>query len=228
MYSGRVPITSNSTRPPTASHLGINFSPSSPAPPCTSAPPPSLVQFIWIWAPATEAQTVLQHIPQTIKWAGSRINNKRPIHLVTTDGALHACDHTQIQRINLLLAHKGTSLMPCNPPPPQGPNILRALTLQMARALSDKNMGKRAILLQQRIQFLPYHSHTALRHTRRLSHYHTWYTNVTHPHSIICMVFHLYLHLVYVGVTTKALVVCLRKHRQMPASSRIVLPSTAR
>ena len=40
MYSGRVPITNNSTRPPTVSHLGINVSPTSPAFSLHVCPPP--------------------------------------------------------------------------------------------------------------------------------------------------------------------------------------------
>ena len=73
-------------------------------------------------------------------------------------------------------------------------------------------MGKWAALLQLRTSYLPLHSHTALRMAHRLSHTHTWYTNVPPPGSIVYMVYHIFLHLIYMGVTTKALAVRLRKH----------------
>ena len=82
----------------------------------------------------------------------------------------------------------------------------------MARALQDKNMGKWVALLQLRTSYLLLHSHTAPRMARRLSHAHTWYTNVPPPRPTVYMVYRIFLHLVYIGVTAKALAIRLRKH----------------
>ena len=46
----------------------------------------------------------------------------------------------------------------------------------------------------------------------RLSHVHVWHVAVTPLQFMIYLVFHVYLHLVYVGVTTAALVSRLHKH----------------
>ena len=101
------------------------------------------------------------------------------------------------------------------PPPPQSDQILRALDIQISRALDEKNLGAWASLQQTRIKYLPYThpytQHSSLQMARRLGHIHTWYASVP-PRSIVYLSFHIYLHLVYVGVTTSALVTCSRKH----------------
>ena len=88
---------------------------------------------------------------------------------MTSSSALDACDSIQIHRLHLLLSHEGSSLL-VHQPPPQSANVLRALCIQMSRALSDKNLGRWAALHQLRISYLPYNTHAALRMARRLSH----------------------------------------------------------
>ena len=85
----------------------------------------------------------------------------------------------------------------------------------MSAALDNKNLGIWASLMQERTSYLPFHSHPALCMARRLSRVHTRYLSVTPPpppNSIIYLIFHIHLHLVYVGVTTSALVQRVRKH----------------
>jgi hypothetical protein len=48
--------------------------------------------------------------------------------------------------------------------------------------------------------------------TRRLSHVHHWRLLVTPPHNLLYVIYHLYLHVAYIGITTMALVGRLRKH----------------
>ena len=84
--------------------------------------------------------------------------------------------------------------------------------MQISQLLDDKNLEAWAALLQARIRYLPFDTHPALKMARRLSHVDTWYVAVTPPGSVIYMVFNIYLHLVYIGVTTSALVSRLRKH----------------
>ena len=47
---------------------------------------------------------------------------------------------------------------------------------------------------------------------RRLSFVSEWNLAVTPPHNAIYVVFHLYLHVAYVGITTVAFIRRLRKH----------------
>ena len=47
---------------------------------------------------------------------------------------------------------------------------------------------------------------------RRLSNVHDWHVAVTPPGSIIYLVYHIYLHLMYIGVTTSPLAALLKKH----------------
>ena len=195
-------------------HVLTSWDECSPVLPLPS-PLPDPLRHLWVWAPASEVPTVQRHFPQmsTVGW----FSTSQPIHLMTSPRALDACDSIQIHRLHLLLSHEGSSLL-THQPPPQSTNVLRALCIQMSRALSDKNLGRWAALHQLRVSYLPYNTHAALRMARRLSHVHVWYTNVTPPQYAVYLVFHIYLHLVYVGVTSKALTVRLRKH-QTDASS---------
>ena len=165
---------------------------------------------LWIWALASEVPEIPSICPfmQSTGW----YNRQNPAHLLTSPPSLSVCDTTQILRLHYLLQHEGMSLLTRNPPT-QALDVLRALNIQIGKSIDTKNLGAWASLVQERITYLPYHSHPSLRMARRLSHVHTWYCSITPPpRSIIYLVFHIYLHLVYVGVTTLAVVTRLRNH----------------
>ena len=128
-------------------HVLTSWDECSPVLPLPSLLPDPL-QHLWIWAPASEVPAVQYHFPQmsTVGW----FSTSQPIHLMTSSSALDACDSIQIHRLHLLLSHEGSSLL-VHQPPPQSANVLRALCIQMSRALSDKNLGRWAALHQLRI-----------------------------------------------------------------------------
>ena len=181
----------------------------------SSLPHPPPLLHVWVWVPDTYLASARRHF-RDHKIVGS-YGKQNPLHLLASNEALCACDTLQLQRLHYFFQYEGSSHITYSPPP-HAPNVLRALSLQMSKALQDKNMGKWAALLQLRTSYLPLHSHTALSMARRLSHAHTWYTNVTPRGSIVYMVYHIFLHLIYIGVTTKALVVRLPKHHTDAAS----------
>ena len=134
-----------------------------------------------------------------------------PCTSLTSKDAISACTTTQMLRLRTFFQHEGGGRFPYTPSPQSG-NILRARTMQTHGAINDKNLGVWATLLQARVKYLPYQSHSALRMARRLSHVNDWHVAVTRLGSVIYLVFHIYLHPVYVGATTSALASRLRKH----------------
>ena len=98
---------------------------------------PSL-PHVWMWAPASEVLHVRSVYPDlnTIGW----YNRRDPIHLMCSPSALHACEHTQILRLHVLLQHEGTSQLSPESHP-QSHLVLRALATQTGVALDHKNLG---------------------------------------------------------------------------------------
>ena len=66
--------------------------------------------------------------------------------------------------------------------------------------------------MQTRSRYLPFSDHAPLRKARQLSHVNEWHLSVTPPKFCIYIIFHLWLHAVYIGITTSAPVQRLRKH----------------
>ena len=105
-------------------------------------------------------------------------DGRHPIYLLTTPSALASCDTNQILHLHYLLKHEGSNSLR-QAPPAQADSVLRALNIQISRALEDKNMGARALLQQTRMRYLPFESYPALAMACRLSHVHTWFFSVT-------------------------------------------------
>ena len=114
--------------------------------------PPSFVH-LWIWAPAAKAPEVQKHFREmrSVGW----VKGPWTWHLWTSDAAIRACDEIQIMRIRLSLQGEVGTVLPW-PTLPEGPLVLRALTLQMQAALEDKNLGRWAELMQERTRYLPF------------------------------------------------------------------------
>ena len=83
--------------------------------------------------------------------------------------------------------------------------------MQMSRALRDKNLGIWCQLNQHRLQYLPYETQPVLAMARRLGFVNTWHLAVTPPHNVVYLVFHLFVHIGYVGITTATPIRRLRK-----------------
>ena len=84
--------------------------------------------------------------------------------------------------------------------------------MQIGKALADKNLGIWCQLMQHRLRYLPYHSHPVLAMARRLNYVDEWQLAITPPENAIHLIFHLYMHVAYIGITTVAFITRLRKH----------------
>ena len=134
-----------------------------------------------------------------------------PFLLHAPQDGLHDLIEIQHWRIRLLFQDIGRSFLP-KLAIPQKDNVPCALTMQIGRALQDKNLGIRCQLSQQRLRYLPYDKHPVLGMARRLSYINTWHLVVTLPHNVVYFVFHLFVHIAYIGITTTAPIRRLRKH----------------
>ena len=170
---------------------------------------PSCVKHLWLWAPAYEVPVVQSTFPSlsSVGWSkGSTV-----WHLLGSQEAQRSVDETQILRIHLILQEAGHSSLSI-PRIPETPLVLRALTIQMQTALYNKNLGRWAELMQARNRYLPFLSHPALAMARRLSHVHRWFISLTPPRNVVYLVYNIWLQVVYIGLTTGALISRLRKH----------------
>ena len=79
-------------------------------------------------------------------------------------------------------------------------------------ALTQKNLGRWAMLLELRTDYLLYRYSKTLREIRRLAHTDVWFLSVTPPGYLIYAMYHLYYNLVYIGITSAAPIRRLRKH----------------
>ena len=84
--------------------------------------------------------------------------------------------------------------------------------MQSSRALRDKNRGIWRQLNQHRLSYVPYETYPVLGMARRLSFVNTWHLAMTLSHTVVYVVFHFFLHIAYLGITTAALIRRLRKH----------------
>ena len=177
--------------------------------------PPDPITQIWFGVHSDNVQAFQVVCPTHLLVASCHGHS-----LYAPSNAMSQLSMIHIQRLHYLFVHEGKSHFPYSAPP-HSPNITRALTLQISEALQRKHIGNWAQLLQERTRFLPFDSHPVLRMTRRLSHVHHWRLLVTPPHNLLYVIYHLYLHVAYIGITTMALVSRLRKHMTDALSNQV-------
>ena len=140
--------------------------------------------------------------PPTNPWATSTI-----MFYVCRPDSLRRLNTIHRHQCHFLFQHKGRSMVPwLSIPHPKGidPPYLRGIV--------GKNIGNWAQLLLEHIQFRPLHSHPFLKMVRRLSHVHHYRVLVTPSHNVVYIVFHIYLHIAHVGITTMAVASRPRQH----------------
>ena len=124
-------------------------------------------------------------------------------------------DNLQCHRLHLCLQAVGQSCVTVTPVR-RHICICSALTIQMGKALDNKNLGRWASLMHERLPtshvYLPYETHKALREVRRLSFVLVWRVAITPPHYLIYAIYHIRLGMLYIGVTNTVPVRRLRKH----------------
>ena len=102
---------------------------------------PLKMVYYWIWAPATEVQTVLTRLPNYRQ--GGCITKSPEWSVLTSAVALCNCDEQQQWRSHLLVTSR---ILP--PLIVQSHLICRMLTMRMQVTLDDKNLGWWAELMQ--------------------------------------------------------------------------------
>ena len=177
---------------------------------CGVIPPP--IRHLWYWVKDTDTQSFLNSdgLPAPI-FLGSIRQGSTHFHLCVSDSIYSDLDALQCLRLHMLFQEYGSSHVPILRLH-RSVSVCSALTLQMDHALRAKNLGKWASLMQQRITFLPYQNHRALREIRRLAYVHHWRICVTPPAFVIYAVFHLDLGILYIRQPHLAPVQRLRKH----------------
>ena len=163
-------------------------------------PLPPEIQLLWVWALVDGMHIARQHFPTFFPVAS--FDKTNPVLLLTTQDAINACTTDQLLRLHDLFQHEGRSYLQA-PPPPLSDQVLRALDIQIATSLDEKQLGGMGDP-STNICYLPYTQHPSLQMARYLCHVHTWYTSLTPLGSIVYLVFHVYLHLVYLAVASSA------------------------
>ena len=172
---------------------------------------PESVRHVWFWVPDRLLPSFAVTFPAFCPVAAVHRNVRGPVHLYCSPGALSHVSDIQCLRLSLALAEFGTSELP-DITPHNATGICKALTAQISTALQERNLGKWGQLVQERTKYLPFRYSKSLREIRRLAFTDIWHVCCTPPAFCIYIVYHLYLSVVYVGVTTSAPIKRLRKH----------------